>query len=182
MRGSVIFIMLSFLLITALLSGVITIPSVAAVTAPKPVLADYVDIEPAGPDLDIDLIQGISLVQVSNPHASENKVIITRRMNVTTTAYSSTPDQTDDTPFIAANGKQVHWGMVASNFLPFGTVVKFPKLYGERLFVVGDRMNERYNPWVSGEYRVDIWQESREEAKNFGLKRGVLMEIVKVVQ
>lgn len=172
--------MLSFLFITALFSGIITIPTPA--TAVKPVLADYVDIEPTGPDLDIDLVQGISLVQISNPHAPKNKTIVTRRMHVTTTAYSSTPDQTDNTPFIAANGKQVYWGMIASNFLPFGTVVKFPALYGEQLFVVGDRMNERYNPWVSGEYRVDIWQESREEAKNFGLKRGVLMEIVKVVQ
>lgn len=174
--------MLSFLIIASLLSGVITLPTATPAAASKPILADIINPNSEKTEIGTDIVQGVSFVQVSNPHASANNIVVTRRMSVTTTAYSSTPDQTDDTPFIAANGKRVYWGMIASNFLPFGTIVKFPGLYGEQLFVVGDRMNERYNPWISGEYRVDIWHESREAAKEFGLKRGVPMEIVKVIQ
>ncbi len=81
------------------------------------------------------------------------------------TAYSSTLDQTDDTPFIMASGKHVYVGAVASNFLPLGTKVKFPELFGDRVFVVEDRMNKRFND------RIDIWMPSKTEAKNFGLKK-----------
>ena len=83
------------------------------------------------------------------------------------TAYTSTPDQTDDTPFIAATGKRVHDGMIAANWLPFGTKVKIPSLYGNKIFVVEDRMNSRY-----GFGRMDIWfDSSKGEARKFGVKR-----------
>ena len=83
------------------------------------------------------------------------------------TAYTSTPGQTDDTPFIAASGKRVHDGMIAANGLPFGTRVKIPSVYGEKIFVVEDRMNSRY-----GYGRFDVWLDmSRAEARKFGVKR-----------
>jgi 3D (Asp-Asp-Asp) domain-containing protein len=83
------------------------------------------------------------------------------------TAYTSTPGQTDDTPFIAASGKRVHDGMIAANGLPFGTRVKIPAVYGEKIFVVEDRMNRRY-----GIGRFDVWLDmSRAEAMKFGVKR-----------
>lgn len=84
---------------------------------------------------------------------------------VTVTAYSSTPDQTDDTPFIAASGKHVHDRMVAANFLRFGTRVKFPDYFGDKSFFVEDRMHERFSD------RMDVWMETREEAKQFGIRR-----------
>ncbi len=80
------------------------------------------------------------------------------------TAYSSTVGQTDDTPFTMASGKHVYSGAVAANFLPLGAKVKFPNLYGERVFTVEDRMNKRFQD------RIDIWFESKTEAKSFGLK------------
>ncbi len=86
-------------------------------------------------------------------------------MTVPVTAYSSTPDQTDDTPFITASGTHVRWGIVAANFLPIGTLVRLPEHYGDQIFVVEDRMNARYN------VRMDIWMETREEAKHWGLKQ-----------
>ncbi|MBI2674482.1 MAG: 3D domain-containing protein, partial [Candidatus Yanofskybacteria bacterium] len=61
---------------------------------------------------------------------------------VMASAYSSTPDQTDDTPFITAWGTQVRDGIIAANFLPFGTLVKMPDLYGDKIFTVEDRMNK----------------------------------------
>ena len=88
-----------------------------------------------------------------------------KKIKVVITAYSSTPDQTDDTPFITASGKRVADGIIASNMLPFGTKVKIPGLYGEKIFVVQDRMNKRM-----GNYRMDIWMPNRPSAVNFGVK------------
>jgi 3D (Asp-Asp-Asp) domain-containing protein len=88
----------------------------------------------------------------------------------TVTAYSSTPDQTDDSPFITANGSWVHDGTLAANFLRFGTKVRLPDYSGDKVYVVEDRMNQRYT------YRADIWMETREAAKQFGV-RTLKMEI-----
>lgn len=85
-------------------------------------------------------------------------------MRVPMTAYSSTPDQTDDTPFITASGTHVRDGILAANFLPIGTRVKIPSHFGDKIFVVEDRMNARYN------IRADIWMESRDAAKMWGIK------------
>lgn len=75
------------------------------------------------------------------------------------TAYSSCPEETDDTPFITASGQRVRDGIIATNELPIGTKVIIEGL-GE--FEVQDRTNKRYD------YRVDIWMSSKEEALNFG--------------
>lgn len=106
------------------------------------------------------------LVLPDSPDREPRKVV-----NAVVTVYSSTPDQTDDTPFLAANGP-VHDGMIAANWLPFGTQVRFPELYGDKIFTVGDRMNAKY-----GYGRVDIWQDApRAELLKFGVKR-LKMEI-----
>ncbi len=81
------------------------------------------------------------------------------------TAYSSTADQTDSTPFITANGAYVYDGLVACNFLPFGAKVKFPEIYGDKVFVVEDRMAKKNS------HKMDIWMSSRELALEFGVKR-----------
>lgn len=83
------------------------------------------------------------------------------------TAYSSTVDQCDDDPFIAASGKRVYDGMVAANWLPLGTKIKIPALYGDKIFTVDDRMNARY-----GYGRMDIWMDApRWKVNEFGVKR-----------
>lgn len=82
------------------------------------------------------------------------------RYRVTAVAYSSTVDQTDLTPCITAAGTYVRHGVVATNFLPLGTQLRI----GDELYVVEDRMNERYN----GKYIVDIWHPTREQAQAFG--------------
>ncbi|MCR4322965.1 MAG: 3D domain-containing protein [Candidatus Azambacteria bacterium] len=88
-----------------------------------------------------------------------------RVLSVTVTAYSSTHDQTDDSPFTMASGKRVYDGAIAANFLPFGTEVMLPELYDDKVFIVEDRMHRRFSN------RVDIWMETREEALEFGIKR-----------
>ncbi len=80
------------------------------------------------------------------------------------TAYSSTVDQTDDTPFITASGSYVRDGVAAANILPFGTKFKLPEIFGDQIFVVEDRMHPRY------QNRIDIWFADREDATDFGKK------------
>lgn len=89
------------------------------------------------------------------------------------TAYTSRPEETDDTPFITADGSHVADGIIAANFLPFGTKVRIPALYGDKIFEVHDRMNKRYP------YKVDIWMEKYPEAIKFGVRHADI-EIVKV--
>lgn len=99
----------------------------------------------------------------------EFKVIKT--YTVRATAYSSTPDQTDSTPFITAKGTNVRDGIVAANFLPFNTKIRIPDIYGNKIFVVEDRMNRRY--W----HNIDIWFPERSLALEFGSQR-VTIEII----
>ncbi|MGA2417912.1 MAG: 3D domain-containing protein [Candidatus Staskawiczbacteria bacterium] len=88
-----------------------------------------------------------------------------KTIKVVVTAYSSTPDQTDDTPFITASGQYVRDGIVANNLLPLGTKIKIPELYGNKIFTVEDRM-----AWYKSNYHIDIWMPSRPLALNFGVK------------
>lgn len=88
-----------------------------------------------------------------------------QKIKVLITAYSSTSDQTDDTPFITASNKYVKDGIIANNMLPFGSKVKIPELYGDKIFVVEDRMNRR-----KSDYHFDIWFPSKQLALNFGVK------------
>ena len=87
----------------------------------------------------------------------------------TITAYNSEPGQTDDSPCTTANGFDVcQHGVedtIAANFLSFGTKVRIPELFGDRVFVVRDRMNERYID------RLDVWMREVPEAKLFGVRR-----------
>ncbi len=83
-------------------------------------------------------------------------------LTVTSSAYAPSPYQTDATPCITAAGTTVRPGVVATNFLPLGTVVS---INGEN-YIVEDRMNSRY----SG-YYMDIWFPSTSEALEFGRKK-----------
>ncbi len=81
---------------------------------------------------------------------------------VIASAYNSVPEQTDSTPFITASGTHVRRGVIAANFLPIGTQITIPDIYGDEVFVVEDRMNARY------QNNVDIWMEHVADAKRFG--------------
>jgi 3D (Asp-Asp-Asp) domain-containing protein len=111
------------------------------------------------------------------PTSSDREPV--RTIWVVVTAYSSTADQTDNTPCIAAKGFDLckayaelgEGNTIAANFLAINKQIKLPELFGEKTFVVRDRMNERY-----GQGRIDVWMPTREMAKEFGVKR-VKMEI-----
>lgn len=105
------------------------------------------------------------------------KIKIVKTHTVRATGYSSTPDQTDSTPFTTASGTRVRDGIIAANIyfngrrIPFGTLVRIPEIYGDKIFVVEDRMNIRYKN------NIDIWFPERSLARTFGSKK-VTIEIV----
>lgn len=78
------------------------------------------------------------------------------------TAYSSSEDETDDTPHVTAIGTRTRDGIVATNMLPIGTLVRIPAYFGDKVFVVEDRMHPRKR-WV-----LDVWMPSKAEAVEFG--------------
>lgn len=82
--------------------------------------------------------------------------------NVVVTAYSSSYDETDSTPFVTAAGTRTRDGVIAANFLSFGDKVKIPELFGDKVFVVEDRMNRRFSD------RLDVWFPTKWQAKRFG--------------
>ena len=118
--------------------------------------------DPSSIEEKLIVTQANTLLSLSSPMGPER---VAKTMRVFITAYSSTPEQTDDTPFITASGKHVRDGIVATNLLPLGTKIKIPEIYGNRVFVVEDRMNPRNDQYV------DIWFPTYWEAKYFGVKR-----------
>jgi len=98
---------------------------------------------------------------------------IIKELVVPVTAYSSTVDQTDDSPFITANGTYVYDGVVAANFLPLGTKIRIPEYFGDKIFTVEDRMNKRY--WQ----KIDVWFANRISALEFG-NRKLKIQIVEI--
>ena len=90
------------------------------------------------------------------------------------TAYSSMPDQTDNTPFITANGDTVHDGVIASNIFPFGTRLQIPSLFGKKIFTVEDRMNSRIKN------TLDIWMPTKQKALDFGVESADIIVLSKI--
>ena len=113
-----------------------------------------------------------SVILANKPSVENNTIVqpnpvitthVSEKIKMVITAYSSTVEQTDSTPFITASGKRVADGIVANNLLPFGTRIRIPDLYGDKIFVVQDRMHKR-----KGDFHLDIWMSTYTKAKNFG--------------
>ena len=110
--------------------------------------------------LDLQVIQETTLLPSTSP-SSEGP----RKLRVIVTAYSSSILETQGDPFITASGSQVRDGIVANNLLSFGTEIRLPEIFEDKIFVVEDRMH-----WRKGYYHVDIWFPSRQAALAFGSK------------
>lgn len=118
-----------------------------------------------------------SVLPTSEEATPEVRVVSTSMRTIT--AYNSVPEQTDSTPCITANGFDVceHWteDTIAANFLKFGTKVRIPELFGDRIFIVRDRMNTRFSD------RIDVWMKEIPEARKFG-KKTAYIEVVEVIE
>lgn len=107
--------------------------------------------------------QGVSVVQLRAP-----RLLV--QIPVTVTAYSSTPDQTDASPDVAAWGDNV-WRLQGIG-TPAVAVSRDLEPWlrpGSTVHLVADRMHERW------ERRIDLWFASRGEAVRWGVRRGVLV-------
>jgi 3D (Asp-Asp-Asp) domain-containing protein len=123
---------------------------------------------------DSDLLPAVPpAVKIEKPIVDEPKHIVKQTLTVVMTAYSSTRAQTDNDPFTTASGEKVRDGIVAMNQVPFGTKIRIPDKFGDKIFVVKDRMSARY-----GKSRGDIWMKTYQQAKQWGVKR-VKVEILK---
>ncbi len=102
----------------------------------------------------------------------EERPLTLKTIYMDSTSYTSRPQETDADPFVTADGSDVRDGVVATNVLPFGTKVRLPTVFGDRIFTVHDRMNARYS------YRIDVWSNDLTKAKQYGVKRRIPVEVV----
>lgn len=88
---------------------------------------------------------------------------VTRSYLSQVTVYNSVPEQTQGDPFITASGERVRDGIIAANCLPFGTRLRMPDMYGDKIFIVKDRLAADKSCFI-----LDIWREQIEGSKSFG--------------
>ena len=119
----------------------------------------------------LDSAQPSKIITEDIPTEPKIELKVIKTYTVRATGYSSTVDQTDSSPFITAKGTYVRDGIIAANFLPFNTKIRIPEIYGDRIFIVEDRMNKRY--W----HNIDIWFPERNLALWFGSQH-VTIEVV----
>ena len=113
-------------------------------------------------------IETVAPVTVPEKVVSKPELKVVRTSVHTMTAYNSEASQTDGSPCTTANGFNVcEHGVedtIAANFLKMGTKVRIPELFGDRIFIVRDRMNARHAT------RVDVWFKDHAAAMKFGVK------------
>lgn len=111
-----------------------------------------------------DIAPGSYSTMINGAITSANPLPYKLRANVRITAYSSRVEETKPgDPFTTASGIRVHDGTVAANWLPFGTKVRIPKLFGNKVFTVEDRMAKKNSE------KMDIWFASTNQALRFGV-------------
>jgi len=145
-------------LISLIMIGILAIGGLE-ITRPQTSEADFL-LDNYAYLTNLAMAQDNTLLSKSNSVQSSQ---VKKRVKMVITAYSSTPGETDSTPFITASGSIVEDGIVANNLLPFGSKIRIPELYGDKIFVVEDRMNQK-----KGNYHLDIWFDNQPEAKKFG--------------
>lgn len=110
-------------------------------------------------------------VNLTTPALAQEKIIESVKMTVIATAYTPRLEETDSTPWLTAAGTKTREGVIAANWLPFGTRVKI----NNKIYTVEDRMNSRYTAAFPA--RIDIVFLSIEKARKFG-KQKIEIEIL----
>lgn len=90
------------------------------------------------------------------------------------TAYRAVMEECDSDPLVTADGSVVTLveNILAANHLPFGTKLRIPDYFGDRVFEVRDRMNTRYTK------RIDILMTDPKAVNQWGIKRKAKIEII----
>ena len=111
------------------------------------------------------------------------KIEVKKTIRVMATAYSPTPWQTDDSPCITATGHNLcedtekNIIAVSRDLLKTGTLryhqqITLPDMFGDRIFYVEDTMNARFTN------RIDVFHYSTKDAREFGFKRNVELQMI----
>ena len=130
----------------------------------------------------IALYDDNTLIANSSPTHHKPQVLATKieekeavqRMWVRLSAYAPLDPNAQEgmcfsgNPMITASGTRSREGIVATNFLPFGTKIRVPSIFGDRVFTVEDRMSSRF------QNTVDIVVPSQTAAINFGVKNAYI--------
>ena len=136
---------------------------------PMPTLASEIKAEePPEVSLETQINENAFVKQVKNSLPDNQELKVSWSVYRTITSYNSEVSQCDGSPCITANGFNLcEHGIedsIAANWLKFGTKVRIPELFGDRVFVVRDRMNKRYPD------RVDVWFKDKSESRKFGVR------------
>ena len=156
----------NFLLIITIIGILFGISLPGTLKAPR-AEDDLVQISPPEDLEELATIEENSLLSVSDPTNPEPQPV--QKIRVVITGYSSSPWETDETPYITAAGTWVREGIIANNHLPIGTKIRIPELFGDKIFVVEDRMSR-----TKGNYHFDIWFPDYWQALDFGVKRAYI--------
>jgi 3D (Asp-Asp-Asp) domain-containing protein len=117
----------------------------------------------------------ISLLNARSGTSLNSGLSVGNSKMVTLTAYNSEVEQCDGDPCTTANGFNVcaHGieDTVAANFLPLGTKIMIPDLFGNRIFIVRDRTSRKYSD------RVDVWMIKKHDALQFGKRHSRIVVI-----
>lgn len=159
----------SFILVTAAIVLNVLVPSTARAQSSSS--SENTDNSPAGILLNVpSKTETRTLTTLPTP--KDKPVVVKKSLTLRASAYSSTVDQTDADPFTTASGAKVKDGIIAMNGMPFGTKVRIPSHFGNKVFVVQDRMNSKW-----GTKRIDIWMPTRHAAIQWGV-RTVTIEVI----
>ena len=120
-----------------------------------------------GPAVETSTAGASTLKVAPAPAVATSSVVSVLDMRIT--AYASVPDETDDTPFTTADGSRVADGIAASNILPFGTRIQIPALFGDKIFVIHDRMSQRIKN------TIDLWMPTVAKALYFGAQKASIL-------
>ena len=117
------------------------------------------------------LMNSVSTSLGSTPKMAPQAPAEPVKMTVIATAYTPRHEETDSTPWLTAAGTKTREGVIAANWLPFGTQVKIDG----KIYTVEDRMNRRYTAAFPA--RIDIVFISLDKARKFG-KQKIEIEIL----
>jgi 3D (Asp-Asp-Asp) domain-containing protein len=152
---------LKILAVAALLAYPVSIQADIVLVAPSATASSSVTAVPAIIPASRSTIKAAPSIAILATTTIATTTINTKLVNIT--AYASVPDETSAHPFVTASGKTVADGVVAANWLPFGTQIEIPTLFGNKIFTVEDRTSPRFGG------RVDVWMPTVAAAVAFGL-------------
>ena len=111
------------------------------------------------------LMNSISTTVGSTAATAPIKATVPVKMTVIATAYTPRPEETDSTPWLTAAGTKTREGVIAANWLPFGTEVRID----DKIYKVEDRMNRRFTAAFPA--HIDIVFMSLDKARKFGRQK-----------